>query len=83
MMWAGISANTPRSFTVADRPTSDQGKPARMRSLCSPRLAPAPLRRLSIAFLAALTTAPLVSGVALAQEESVARWGMGRRSRRG
>ena len=40
-----------------------------MRSLCSPRLARAPLRRLSIALLAALTTALLVSGVALAQEE--------------
>ncbi len=43
-----------------------------MRSLCSPRLARAPLGRLRIAFLAALTTALLVSRTALAQEENVA-----------
>ena len=43
-----------------------------MRSLRSARLAPAPLRRLSIALLTALTAALLVSGVALAQEESEA-----------
>ena len=43
-----------------------------MRSLRSPRLEPAPLRRLSIALLTALTAALLVSGVALAQEESEA-----------
>ena len=43
-----------------------------MRSLRSPRLAPAPLRRLSIALLTALTAALLVSGAALAQEESEA-----------
>ena len=43
-----------------------------MRSLRSARLAPAALRRLSIALLAALTTALLAPGVALAQEESAA-----------
>ena len=43
-----------------------------MRSLRSARLASAPLRRLSIALLTALTAALLVSGAALAQEESEA-----------